>query len=448
MLPISARRLIAGVLCISISVAVTSCSPKETPKSEPALSSTSPSSLQSTQSSAEPSSEQPSKFVTRLTKNGTGLVRNVPPSNFPPFTKPFDESETFDIRWLNCPKYLDANQLENLKAAVPYISFNSDTVWPKGMPSGYDPSAIMETGKNPGLGVRALHSKGITGKGVSIAIIDEALFTDHPEYKDNLALYEEIHVLPNGETSMHASAVSSIAVGKTCGVAPDAKLYYWGVNFEKEMDNNPQDGSDAHVAFADGLAVAIDRILEVNADLPENEKIRVLSISRGFDNLEDAGVQTFLKAVKRAQEAGIFVITTSTYEYYDFMSRDTDFAGLGKKDITANPDNLSTYTLGRFEQENPENFLNKLLLPMDGRTTADPAGKTDYAFYYKFGLSWSVPYLAGLYALSAQVKADITPQLFWKTAIDTSSQLTVTINNKQYTFKHVINPTKLIASLK
>ena len=443
MLPISVRRLIAGVLCISIPVAF-SCTSKASQKTQSALFSISPSSLQSTQSSVDSSPEQPSKFVTRLTKNGTGLVRDVPAVNGSSITEPLNGLDAFDIRWLNCPKYLDANQLKNLKAAVPNITFNSDTVWPKGMPSGYNPCAIMETGKNPGLGVHALHSKGITGKGVSIAIIDQILFTGHQEYKDNLALYEEIHVAPGEEAAMHGSAVASIAVGKTCGVAPDAKLFYWAANLEKDYDT--QDGSDAHIAYADGLAVAIDRMLEVNNNLPKDEKIRVLSISRGFSDLQDAGVQTLIKAIKRAQDAGIFVITTSSSAYSDFMS--TSFAGLGKTDLTANPDNLSTYTLGRPAQNYADGLLNRLLLPMDDRTTADPSGKADYAFYSEGGASWIVPYIAGLYALSAQVKADITPQLFWKTAIDTSSQLTVTINNKQYTFNHVINPTKLIASLK
>lgn len=255
------RRLIAILLCISLSVAFTSCTSKVNPKTESVVPSASPSSAQSTQ------------FVSRLTQNGTGLVRNVPAWSASSYIKTprTTSSDNFDIRWLNCPKYLDDGQLKKLKASVPNISFNSETVWPGDLPSGYDHSAIMENGKNPGLYVDALHGEGITGKGVSIAIIDQTLFTDHPEYNNNLALYEEIHVLPNESVSMHGSAVASIAVGKTCGVAPDSKLYYWAVNLAKDPNN--QDARDnANLAFADGAAVAIDRMLKVNAALPENEK--------------------------------------------------------------------------------------------------------------------------------------------------------------------------------
>jgi subtilisin family serine protease len=307
----------------------------------------------------------------------------------------------------------------------------------------------MAAGKNPGLGVNALHEQGINGKGVSIAIIDQTLFTGHPEYQDNLALYEEIHVIPGENAAMHGSAVSSIAVGKTCGVAPDAKLYYWAVDFAKSM--NIQDASDKNIAFADGVAVAVDRMLEVNARLPESDKIRVLSISRGFDDLSDTGVQTFLKAVERAKAAGIFVITTSTFRYYDFMTPATDFAGLGKSDYAGDPDTLSTYTLSPWEQEYSSAFIDKLLVPMDARTTADFTGPDDYVFYPQGGFSWVAPYLAGLYALSVQVKPDVTPELFWTTALDTSSKLTVkipaTADGKEYTFNHVINPQALIDAL-
>lgn len=441
------HRLIAGVLCISLSVTLISCTSEVKTKTESERPSSSQTSEQSKQSKQSEQTEQPIQFVTRLTKNGKGLVRNVPPSPFASsITQPMASSNIFDIRWLNCPKYLNDGQMQKLKASAPNITFNSKTVWPEDMPSSFDHSTIMEAGKNPGLGVYDLHKKGLTGKGISIAIIDQILYTDHQEYKDNLALYEEIHVVPDESTSFHGSAVASIATGKTCGVAPNAKLYYWAVNPVKVPDK--YDGSDSSIAFADGFAVAVDRMLAVNATLPENEKIRVLSISQGFNNLNDAGVETFIKSVKKAQDSGIFVITTSTYRYSDFMSYQTDFAGLGKISITGNPDSLSTYTLGRFEQDNPAAFSDKLLIPMDDRTTADPSGAADYAFYTDGGFSWVAPYVAGLYALAAQTKPDIKPEIFWRKALETSNKVTVTLNNKKYIFNHVINPAKLIDSLK
>ncbi len=438
----SVRFSITILVCASLLTTFPSCASKVNQQDTSSLPPTSSSVATSSISSSEVLTTQ---FITHLTQDGNGLVRNVPAISYNT-VKPSSLSGDFDIRWLNCPKYLDDNQLKMLNKAIPNITFNSNTVWPSAMPLNYNYSAIFEAGKNPGFGISALHSNGITGKGVSIAIIDQTLFTGHDEYKDNLALYEEIHVTSNELASMHGSAVASIAVGKTCGVAPGSKLYYWAVNLEKEQNN--QDGGDSNVAFADGLAIAVNRMLQVNTKLPENEKIRVLSISRGFSDSNDAGVRTFLEAIEKAKKAGIFVITTSTFQYYDFLNRNTDFAGLGKVDLTGNPDNLSTYTLGNFEQSDASEWLNNLLVPMDARTTADPSGARDYAFYAYGGFSWSAPYLAGLYALAVQAKPSITPKVFWETALKTSNKLTVTLKRQSYTCNHVINPINLLNALK
>lgn len=184
-----------------------------------------------------------------------------------------------------------------------------------------------------------------------------------------------------------------------------------------------------------------------------------MSISRGFSDLNDDGVRAFLAAIERAKAAGIFVITTSTYQYSaDFMDPSTDFGGLGKADYFGEPDELSTYTLGTWEQNYPESFAGKLLVPMDARTTADFTGEENYVFYTDGGWSWVAPWLAGLYALAAQVNPDITPDIFWTTARDTASQLSVHIDTPEtvsnsllgepYTLTHVVNPGALIDALK
>ena len=50
-------------------------------------------------------------------------------------------------------------------------------IWPETskMPEGFDPQELLEASKMP-KNVAGLHAKGITGKGVKIAIIDQRLF--------------------------------------------------------------------------------------------------------------------------------------------------------------------------------------------------------------------------------------------------------------------------------
>lgn len=60
-------------------------------------------------------------------------------------------------------------------------------------------------------------------------------------------------------------------------------------------------------------------------------------------------------------------------------------------------------------------------------------------------LSWSMPWLAGMYVLAKQVSLDITPEEFWDTALKTSDEST---NNDTGTYiGRLINPKRLIAEL-
>lgn len=337
------------------------------------------------------------------------------------------------------PSNLD---LENSLTELLHSDFDSKTKWPKLFPVGFNPDTIMEIGKNPGLNVRELHKIGITGKGVGIAIIDQILLVDHREYKDQLRMYEEIHVVKGSSAQMHGPAVASIAVGKTVGVAPDADLYYisseLGTPFTaikkllfKNAEVNPK-----------WLVKSIYRVLEINKTLPEDKKIRVISISFG------SGSKKFLNAIKDAGKEGVFVVSSSLSESHNFR-----FHGLGKECLM-NPDENNSYSPGTWWEkmfyQAPERFKidSTLLVPMDSRCTASQSGINSYVQYSVGGWSWSIPYLAGLYALSCQVKPDITPGEFWSKALETGDIIEIEKNNKKYKFGTIANPVKLMEILR
>ena len=150
---------------------------------------------------------------------------------------------------------------------------------------------------------------------------------------------------------------------------------------DRQSEQNARhDGkSDSERAFAEGFAAAVDRVVVVIKVCPTAENI--------------------------------FVVTTSTSFCYDWLSHEQDFAGLDKVDYAGDPDKVSTYTLGTWEQISAQD---------DG-----------YAFYSDGGFSWLAPYLAGLYALACQVKLDVTPEEFWKTALGASDKLTVPIQTEK-----------------
>lgn len=343
-----------------------------------------------------------------------------------------DENMGLDLRGSDASGLDLTDESESLNR----VTFDSSTVWPEALPEDFSPEEILEIGKNPGLGIRALHEQGITGEGISIAIVDQALNPEHTEYADNLMNYELLHCSDQA-AQMHGSAVTSIAVGKTCGVAPGAKVYYIASTFgtygigDMKMD----------LSY---MADSIDRILEINTLLPKERKIRVISISRGFSS--EKGADEVRAAIERAKEAGVFVITTSTEANYGFM-----LMGLGREQ-TADPDDVSLYGPGHYWRESfydsgGTDTSRVLLVPMDGRTYASWYDTDGYEFASSGGLSWSVPWLAGMYALCLQADWELTPEEFIEKAFETGTVQYIEYDGKQYELGTIVDPEALFGAL-
>ena len=288
---------------------------------------------------------------------------------------------------------LDLREYAKLLSEMP---FDSRTKWPDSnkLPENFNPTRIVEESKNSGLGIRELHKQKIDGHGVGIAIIDQPLLINHSEYKDAIVKYEKIDVL-GVSPQMHGPPVSSIAVGTTCGVAPKAMLYYFAVPTWKWLENKP-------------WAETVEKIIELNKNLDESKKIRVISISLGAFS-QRPNYELWKNVVERANENGILV-------------------------VTCDPEFLKYGTLKHIENtscDDPENFQrgryvspgDELFVPAGNRTTASHYGTDVYTYWREGGISWAVPYLAGLAALAYQVNPNIEPKkivdLWLKTAVHT-----------------------------
>jgi hypothetical protein len=359
-----------------------------------------------------------------------GRLKSVPAYDPTNARTPFQvDLRSFDLSLLNI-----GDRLADLRHA----DFDSKTRWPAKLPKGFDPARLMELGKDPGLRVRELHARGITGKGVGIAIIDQNLLVDHVEYRDRLRLYEEIHAW-KGPAEMHGAAVASIAVGGTVGVAPESDLYYLAARSGRSV-------GDKWEVDLTWQAKSIDRLLEINAGLPKENKIRVISMSIGWEP-PTKGYQDIMAAVERAKKAGVFVISTALIQTHSL-----EFQGLGREP-SADPNSFASYRPGSFWA--PEFWAGAyriapgrcLLVPMDSRCVASPTGPDDYFFDSAGGMSWSVPWVAGLYALACQVKPDITPEQFWAAALGTGRTIRIHNDRTKVDFGTIANPVALIESL-
>jgi hypothetical protein len=239
---------------------------------------------------------------------------------------------------------------------------------------------------------------------------------------------------------LHGAAVASIAVGQTVGVAPEADLYYIAAPSVDWIDEINYIYNFHH------KAQAIRRILEINEQLPENRKIRVISISVGW-NQEQTGYEDIMAACDEAKAAGMLIVSSSIERVHGFRLQ-----GLGRYPL-ADPDIFESYEPGIFWAQDFYDYwrwstINKdLLVPMDSRTTASPCGEDDYVWYSIGGISWAIPYVAGVYALAAQVAPEITPDEFWSLAMETGLFITLVLDNGNVAFGPIVDPAALIDSL-
>jgi hypothetical protein len=331
----------------------------------------------------------------------------------------------------------DLSQLDLRKSIddLRYADFDDRTVWPapERMPAGFDWHKIMELGKNPGLGVRRLHQEGIAGRGVKIAIIDQPLLVEHQEYAGRVRFYEEVDVPSGSGPQMHGAAVASIALGKTVGVAPEAELYFIAMDF-----GGPN-------AFG-RLARCVQRIIEVNAQLPKENKIRVLSISKGWQPSGE-GYKEMVEAAQKAQAAGMLVVRPNGPNFAEGAH-----VGLLGRPPLADPDVFESYEPGSFLAQSfwaGRSWLStsSSWVPIESRTTASHKGIHEYVFYRIGGASWAPPYVAGVYALAVQADPAITPERFWALAVQTGRTIELERNGERKPLGPIIDPVRLIRAI-
>ena len=348
------------------------------------------------------------------------------------------------------------------------VDFDTKTIWPgqDRMPAGFNPNRIMDEARNPGLGIKELHTRGIDGRGIRVAVIDQTLSLEsgimsHQEYASRIIDYKEFGDVKDEDISMHGPAVVSLLVGKSCGVAPGAEVVYRAVPSGRDFNY-----------FADAL---LD-IIESNRNLAPEHKVKVVSCSIGYKEDEpEPGLERWILAIKEAEEVGIIVCDVSSRtgvdyigggtsgnkdnpnEYYrPLFSKDTEDLELDKIFAESNGDiDLILQKIKKMERDEildiPDSVLKEkiqkalderekeILIPCDYRTMASNRGVNEYMYNGKGGMSWSAPYLSGLYAMALQVNSKLK-----KDQIANAINRTATKNQKGL---KVVNPKGFIEAI-
>lgn len=330
------------------------------------------------------------------------------------------------VDYYNDVRYKDLSSINKLQNdLIRSLRFNQDTVWPQQSVGNTTienvADKLLNSAMNPGLGVKNLHQMGITGKGVNVAIIDQPMFLDHPEFKGKIAAYHDVGC--NSQSSMHGPSVASLLVGTNCGTAPDAKLYYVAA---------PSWTKDA--AFQ---AQALEWIIDQNRQLPANQKIRIVSVSAapsGPGSPFDKNNAMWDTACQKAEAEGIMVLdcTNSPRGFIapaHFANSKTESPAACTPGFPNNP------WQGAFETAS-------VFVPTCPRTSAEEydEGKCTYAYWGQGGLSWAIPYASGVLAMGWQVCPEATPE-----------QMKDLLIKSAYTNKDgakIINPVRFISLVK
>ena len=244
-------------------------------------------------------------------------------------------------------------------------------------------------------------AKGYTGKGVTIALIDGEVDTSAPELAGATIIDKSpCTVRSSVYSKSHGTAIASLLVSKTYGVAPDATLLTYRTSFEDE-------GEDT----AAGCAVHNGNGIEENNSLINraiSDGAQIISISSSDEDFDEATKWT----IARANARGVIVVTamgnTAKDETDTGLAKWSGVVGVGAIDTAGKVASYSSWG--------------------QGTTTAAVGGPIIVRNYQTGnkattdGTSYSTPLIAGFLALAKQKWPNATSnqllQLLTKTALN------------------------------
>jgi hypothetical protein len=239
-----------------------------------------------------------------------------------------------------------------------------------------------------------------------VALIDGQMRLDHAEYARAVVHYEELDDFAGRPFEAHGPAMASLLVGRSVGVAPDAALHYFALDFARVTPAR--------------LAAAIDRVVERNRGLEANERVRLLSISTGFGG----GRPVVTAAIARALDDDVFVLLTNFP--VDWVDPPLAIRSLGcspwrdcddPASFDLSPGEVAYWrsegvtaaaALAARSARDAEGDVVTLYAPANRRTLAGPRHARHYALDVEGGDSEWAPYLSGVLALALQAEPDLT----------------------------------------
>ncbi len=236
-------------------------------------------------------------------------------------------------------------------------------------------------------GANLLHGKGITGKNITVAVMDSGL-SPHPDISsDRILAFRDFVANKNDpyDDYSHGTHVSGIIASSKIGIAPECRI----VNL-KVLD---QKGNGCSDIFIEGIKWILEN--------QEYFEIQIVNISIGGTNAELKREKNLLNLwVSRLWESGITVCCSAGN--MGPAPNSITAPGNCKKVIT-----VGSYDGRRFSSAGPLlPYITKpeLVAPGTNIVSTKPGG----GYSIKSGTSMSVPFISGACALLLQQKPYLT----------------------------------------
>lgn len=294
-----------------------------------------------------------------------------------------------------------------------------------------------------------VHELGITGKGVTVAVIDSGIFA-HPDFKERVVAWKDMQNRSDKpyDTHGHGTHVAGVIAGngkssegRFAGVAPEAQIVAVRVPPDHTLST---------------VIAALQWVIENK----ENYNIKVVNLSLGIDPDEPQYNPSLKKypsyrddpmdqMVRKAVEAGLVVVTVAGNE----------FPRKGEKSITVPGDSPDAITVGSMDDRRTPDPSDDTMDPESshGPTLRDNLPKPDvvapginvistlspssllhkqeapYAKDYMpiSGTSQAAPFVSGTAALLFQANPDLTPQQVKQIIMETAKPLNGASENIQ-----------------
>lgn len=240
-----------------------------------------------------------------------------------------------------------------------------------------------------------------TGRGTLLAIIDQGLWCDHPAYSHNLYDVRYINGVPSSRHAMHGAAVVSIASGDI-GIAPDTRIMYCAIGTSSD---NRRYHYRNHL---DGLRSLRDYALA--AEGGGMKQIDAISTSHGW--MPDSPF---------AKEQDELVAWFEKRNIPVFSTNDNSFMMCGRSGIANawrgiwNPRSHEPARIGIPVDERLLACMNQEQIKQTGMT------------YYRCGnggMSWAMPYVAGMFMLAREAWPTVTRGQFLEIVRGTAQSVT------------------------